>query len=90
MGVAVGALNEERVNFSMRGFFRRSHILYVTAASRYHTPTWNSTIKFLKDNFKTRENSDKEVWLIGLDMSADNKTDNRYAAYHNFEWELIF
>ena len=85
MGVAVGALNEERVNFSMRGFLRRSHILYVTAASRYNTQTWNSTMKFLKDNFKTRDNSDKEVWLIGLDMSVDNKTDNRYAAYHNFE-----
>ena len=79
LGIPVGALNEEKVNFSTRELQQKSHILYVTMVSPCNTPTWNNTMNFLKRNFETRQNSDKDVWLIGLDISVESKTDERYA-----------
>ena len=80
-GIPVGILNEEKVNFSMTEFQRRSEILYVTTVSSYHSATLNNTLQFLHNNFQKRGNSDKDVWLIGLDISVDTDVDERYAKY---------
>ena len=75
----MGVINEEKVNFSRRQFQRRSEILYVTTASPYNSITLNNTLRFLQDNFQTRGNSDKDVWLIGLDIPHDTDVHDRYA-----------
>ena len=77
----MGIVNEEEVNFSMKEFQRRSEILYVTTASSYHSATLNNTLQFLQNNFQKRGNSDKDVWLIGLDISVDTDVDERYSKY---------
>ena len=77
----MGIVNEEEVNFSMKEFQRRSEILYVTTASSYHSATLNNTLQFLQNNFQKRGNSDKDVWLVGLDISVDTDVDERYAKY---------
>ena len=63
----------------MTYFQRRSEILYVTTASSYKSATLNNTLQFLEDNFQTRGNSDKDFWLIGLDISDETDVDERYA-----------
>ena len=67
----MGVINEKKANFSMKEFQRRSEILYVTTASPYNSAALNNTMQFLQHNFQTRGNSDKDVWLIGLDVSVD-------------------
>ena len=78
LGISVVAIHEEKIDFSASEFRRRSNILYVTTASPYNTQTSNNTIKFLQNNFNTRGNSDREVWLLGLDISLDTEANERY------------
>ena len=83
-GIPVGIVNEEIVDFSMKEFQRRSEVLYVTTASSYHSATLNNTLQFLHNNFQKRGNSDKDVWLIGLDISVVTDVDERYAKYCSY------
>ena len=71
-----GAVYEKNVDFSRQRYERLPENLYVTAASMYNTPNFNGTIKFLAENFIKRKNSDKEIWLLGIDM--DGEQEERY------------
>ena len=77
LGISVGAINEHIVEFSTPEF-NRSNIMYVTSLSPYNTITSHKTMKFIQNYFKNRGNSDKKVWLIGLDTSGDREADWRY------------
>ena len=68
-----GAVYEKNVDFSRPGYERLPKNLYITTASMYNTPNFNGTIKFLADNFIKRKNSDKEIWLLGIDMDGDQE-----------------
>ena len=68
-----GAVYEKNVDFSQPRYERLPKNLYVTTASMYNTPNFNDTVKFLVDNFIKRKNSDKEIWLLGIDMDGDQE-----------------
>ena len=60
-------------------------ILQVLAASSYKTHSLNETMKFLTQNFVNRKRSDRHIWLVGLEISAqdmsetiDSETKNVY------------
>lgn len=46
--------------------------LNVMAATSYNTDSSNKTIKYLRQNFDKRTESDREVWLYGLDISMQD------------------
>ena len=56
---------------------RNPSILHVTTASAYETPTSNGTMKFLSQNFLNRKKSDREIWLFGLDISAQDMLETK-------------
>ena len=60
-------------------FDRSPKILHVTAASDYNTKDSNGTIKVIVDKFRQRKNTDKDIWLFGIDISVKNATNNMYA-----------
>ena len=45
--------------------------LYVTTASTYKTQTLNETITFVTKNFEKREKSERDIWLLGLDITEE-------------------
>ena len=72
-GIYVNAVEEEKI-INATG---SSNILHVTAASK--SGYSNETIHYLKHNFLMREKTDRDVWLIGQDISvrASRETTNR-------------
>ena len=72
-GIYVNAVDEERI-INATG---NSNILHVTAASK--SGSSNETIYYLKQNFVIREKTDRDVWLIGQDISVrgSKETTNR-------------
>ena len=76
LGETVGAVKEEKLD---QHFEINPKILYVTAASAYNTNDLNGTIKVISDHFMQRKNADKDMWLIGIDISAKaEETQNMY------------
>ena len=67
----VGAVYEKNINFSNPGYERRPKNLYITTASMYNSLSFNSTVRFLEDNFVERKNTDKEIWLLGSDIEVE-------------------
>ena len=74
MGISVGAINEKIVEVSTPEY-NRNNIMYVTSLSPYNTITSHKTMKLLQNYFNNRRNSDKNVWLIGLDTSGSGDRD---------------
>ena len=75
--IPVGATHEKNINFSKPGFERRPKNLYVTTASILNSLQHNDTLQFLEVNFPERKNSDKEIWLLGVDIEVENDQVNR-------------
>ena len=61
----------------MPGFERRPKNLYITPASNLDSLKHNDTIKFIEVNFQERRNSDKEVWLLGMDIPTEMDQGNK-------------
>ena len=73
----MGAVYEKNVNFSKEGYERKPKNLYITTASMYNSLNFNSTVRFLEDNFIKRKKTDKEMWLLGTDIEMDMDLDSR-------------
>ena len=43
----------------------------MTTASLWNSPQQNETMKFLEDNFSERKRSDKEIWLLCMDIPVN-------------------
>ena len=82
----VGAVYEKKVNFSNSGYERKPKNLYVTTASMYNSLSFNSTVRFLEDNFIKRKRTDKEIWLLGTDIEMEPDPESRLFQHIN----LIF
>ena len=65
--IYVNAVNEEKI-INVTG---NSNILHVTAA--FESSSSNETIQYLKQNFGVREKTDRDVWLIGQEISVRGK-----------------
>ena len=58
---------------------RKPKILYVTAASPYNTTDSNDTMEVILEMFKQRTNTEKDIWLFGIDVSGkENESQNKY------------
>ena len=77
----VGAVYEKNVDFSKPGYERKPKNLYVTTASMFNSPSFNSTVGFLEDNFIERKKTDKEIWLLGTDIEVEPDEESRL--FHN-------
>ena len=60
--------NEKVIDQAHHDFEQNPYILHVTVASMYGTKYLDNTMKFLSDKFLRRNNSDNDIWLIGIDI----------------------
>ena len=60
---------EKLIDQSNHNFEQNPYILHVTAASLYGTKYLNDTLKFLSNKFMMRNNTDNDIWLIGIDVA---------------------
>ena len=63
----ISAVDEFKANMS-----GNPNILNVMAATSYDTHSSNKTIKYLHKSFENREESDRDRWLYGLDISVQD------------------
>ena len=65
----VSAVAEKKFFDANQSLTRNPEVLYVTTASTPDSKSSNETMKYFLHNFMHRENSDKEIWLFGIDAS---------------------
>ena len=56
----------------MHNMSRNSKTLYVTTSSFYKTHSSNETMRNLAQTFADRKMSDKDIWLLGLEVSVQD------------------
>ena len=61
------------VDGSNQDFEQNPYVLHVTVASTYNTQYFNDTMKFISDKFLKRNNSDNDIWLIGIDIPEGDR-----------------
>ena len=66
----VGITYEQKLDFRKQSFSRSYNVMYVTTAVA-ENDVFNSTTNFIKDNFKIRDQTQKEIWLMGFEISGD-------------------
>ena len=64
-GLTVGAMNRRKL--ANGDIDRNSNILYVTLPFSYNESS-NEVAKHFSTYFMKRDNSDKEVWMLGVDV----------------------
>ena len=62
---------EKLIDQSNHDFEQNPYILHVTVASSYGTKYLNDTLKFLSNKFMMRNNTDNDIWLIGIDIPEE-------------------
>ena len=72
----VGITYEQKLDFTKQSFSRSYNVMYVTTAIA-ENDVFNSTTNFIKDNFKIRDQTQKEIWLMGLEITGGPDTENR-------------
>ena len=79
LGISVGAVEETELD---QHFERKPKILYVTAASPYNTKDSNDTMEVISEMFRQRTNTDKDIWLFGIDVSEkEDENQNMYVIF---------
>ena len=73
----VGITYEQKLDYTRQSFSRSYNIMYVTSAVAEYDE-FNSTMNFIKDNFKIRDQTQKEIWLMGLEISDGLDTEDRF------------
>ena len=68
--MAVGVTTELSVNYMRPSFSRSFRAMYVTTAGDVDNKEFNNTFGFIKDNFNLRDHTQKEIWLMGLEMPS--------------------
>ena len=68
MGFTTSVTDEQIMDHSNYDFELSPYILHVTAASLQESKSFDNTMKFLSDKFMKRNNSDNDVWLIGVEI----------------------
>ena len=74
LGHPVGVTNEVNVEPS---FSRSMKSMCVTTALDDGSDNSNKTMSFIKENFKLRDQMQKEIWLIGLEISGAEDVEER-------------
>ena len=72
----VGITYEQKVDYMKKSFSRSHNVMYVTTAVA-ENDAFNSTTNFIKDNFNVRDQTQKETWLMGLELSGGPDIENR-------------
>ena len=67
-GISVSATDEK----NMHNMSRNSKTLYVTTSSLYKTHSSNETMKIWAQTFANRKKSDKDIWLLGQEVSVQD------------------
>ena len=85
----VGITYEQKVDYTKQSFSRSYNVMYVTTAVA-ENDVFNSTMNFIKDNFKIRDQTQKEIWLMGLEISGNANIEkrwgkNKFISQSNFE-----
>ena len=75
----VGITNEMNVGYLKTSFSRNSKGLYVTAIGVEDNKDFNDTMSFIHDNFRLRDHTQKEMWLVGLEIPNGMRSDERYS-----------
>ena len=68
--MAVGVTTELNVNYMRPSFSRSFRSMYVTTAGDVDNKEFNDTFSFIKENFNLRDHTQKEIWLIGLEIPS--------------------
>ena len=66
--MAVGVTTE--LNDMRPSFSRSFRAMYVTTASDVENKEFNDTFSFIKENFNLRDHTQKEIWLMGLELPS--------------------
>ena len=66
--MAVGVTTE--LNDMRPSFSRSFRAMYVTTASDVESKEFNDTFSFIKENFDLRDHTQKEIWLMGLELPS--------------------
>ena len=69
IGFTACVTEEKLIDQSNHNFEQNPYILHVTAASLYGTKYLDDTLKFLSNKFMMRNNTDNDIWLIGIDVA---------------------
>ena len=85
----VGITYEQKLDYTKQSFSRSYNVMYVTTAVA-ENDVFNSTTNFIKDNFKIRDQTQKEIWLMGFEISGDayfekRWSKNKFVSQANFE-----
>ena len=69
--------NEINVDYLKTSFSRNSKALYVTSIGDPDNKEFNDTMSFIQDNFRLRDHTQEEMWLIGLEIPNGMTSDER-------------
>ena len=72
-GITVCGIGENRVDRLKKDFEQNPTILHVTLPSTYNTKYFNDIINFLSQTLIKRNNSDNDIWLIGIYIPQGEK-----------------
>ena len=72
LGMTVSAVEEGKLD-SNQYFEQNPKILYITAATTYNSKVSNNTMKVISHYLMKRKNSDKHIWLLGINISEKDK-----------------
>ena len=78
LGIPVGVTNEMFVDYCKINFSRNPKGLYITTVSDADNKEFNNTMSFIQDNFRLRDHTQKEMWLIGLEFINEMIMKQRY------------
>ena len=73
----VGVTNELNVDYMKPSFSRSFKAMYVTTAGGVENKEYNETISFIQDNFNIRDHTQKEIWLMGLEIPSGRNAEER-------------
>ena len=88
LGMPVGITYEQKVDYTKQSFSRLYNVMYVTTAVK-EKDVFNSTMNFIKDNFKIRDQTQKEIWLMGFEISDKSNFEKR-CSKNKFISQAIF
>ena len=71
------------VNFATN-YKQNHHVLHVTAASTYKTKYSNDTRALLSEMFFKKNNTNNDIWLIGIDtLDGQDEINEMYMEWRN-------
>ena len=71
--MTVSAVDERKFYNSNHYFEQNLKILHITGATTYNSKASNETMKVISDYFMKRKNSNKHIWLLGINISAEDE-----------------